>query len=542
MFHWIAILSVALALIVFLTRKNVRTVGPAELPIIQGGLWLAQHRHRLLEVLVEKTLEYNTTWTVKWPLSPRYFFITDPANLEHVLKTNFNGYEKGPYFRNALGVLLGHGIFNTDGQEWEDQRKLASHMFSRREFEATIMETFARHAAVLERVLARAAATGQPLDLQNVFFRFTLDSIGSIAFGEDIASLENADVPFAKAFDAAQAAVEQRFFSPGWQVTELLDGTRASINAAVAVLDEYCAGLIQRRRAAGDFTRRRDLLSRFMSVTEDGAVEYTGEGSPAAVAVETDASPAASPKPKPVYKYLHSDKFLRDVVLNFMIAGRDTTAQCLSWTVHCLSQNPDVEARMVEELRSVIGMGAFGAPAGASGAASAGAGAGSSASGTSAPAATSSLSYDTVSKGLKYTQAVLQETLRLYPSVPKDVKQAMGDDTLPDKTFIPAGSLVAYIPHTMGRLPSLWGEDALAYKPDRFLSGAKHSQFKFIAFNAGRRTCLGQHMALVEASVVLAVLYRRYRVRVLPGQHITYQESLTLPMKHGIKAVLEPRA
>lgn len=245
-----------------------------------------------------------------------------------------------------------------------------------------------------------------------------------------------------------------------------------------------------------------------------------------------------------------------------MIAGRDTTAQCLSWTVYCLSQpgNAAVEACMVEELRAVVGMTPFGATtagpvsagaaaaAAASAAGSAGAGPRSSAAAVSAAAPFPSLSYETVSKGLKYTQAVLQETLRLYPSVPKDVKQAMADDRLPDKTFIPAGSLVAYMPHTMGRLPSLWGDDALAYKPDRFLaasgsgSGAKHSQFKFIAFNAGRRTCLGQHMALVEASVVLAVLYRRYRVRVLPGQHITYQESLTLPMKHGIKAVLEPRA
>lgn len=199
---------------------------------------------------------------------------------------------------------------------------------------------------------------------------------------------------------------------------------------------------------------------------------------------------------------------------------------------------------MVDELRSVVGMQPFICASASSSAGAASAAAATTvASAQAAPTATTStpLTYDTVSRGLKYTQSVLQETLRLYPSVPKDVKQAMADDTLPDETFIPAGSLVAYMPHTMGRLPSLWGEDALAYKPERFLAGAKHSQFKFIAFNAGRRSCLGQHMALVEASVVLAALYRSYRVRVLPGQHITYQESLTLPMRNGIKAVLEPR-
>jgi fatty acid omega-hydroxylase len=125
-------------------------------------------------------------------------------------------------------------------------------------------------------------------------------------------------------------------------------------------------------------------------------------------------------------------------------------------------------------------------------------------------------------------------------AVPKDVKQAVRDDTLPDGTFIPQGSLVAYLPHAMGRLETLWGPDAHDFKPSRFLS-EKYSPFKFIAFNAGPRTCLGQQLALVEASIVLSLLYRNYRVTVVPGQHITSLESLTLPMRSGIKAVISRR-
>jgi len=76
-------------------------------------------------------MQYGTTWTLKWPLSPRFFFITEPRVLEHVLKTNFTGYEKGPYFHENLVDLLGDGIFNSDGDKWHVQRKLAAHMFSR---------------------------------------------------------------------------------------------------------------------------------------------------------------------------------------------------------------------------------------------------------------------------------------------------------------------------------------------------------------------------------------------------------------------------
>ncbi len=106
--------------------------------------------------------------------------------------------------------------------------------------------------------------------------------------------MSNPDVPFARAFDTAQAAVQNRFFSPGWQITELLDGSRSKINAAIATLDEYCYALIHARRSKGDFLQRRDLLSRFMSLRDDGA---------------SDAQEGA-------FTYLHNDKYLRDVILN----------------------------------------------------------------------------------------------------------------------------------------------------------------------------------------------------------------------------------
>ena len=146
-----------------------------------------------------------------------------------------------------------------------------------------------------------------------------------------------------------------------------------------------------------------------------------------------------------------------------------------------------------------------------------------------------------MARELPYTYAMLQETLRLCLSVPKDVKVAVADDVLPDGTAVAAGSVVAYLPHAMGRYEANW-EAAETYDPGRFMDGKKHSPFRFIAFNAGPRTCLGQNMALLEASLVLPLVYRRYRVEVVAGQTVTYANSLTLPMLEGIRAALVPRA
>lgn len=203
------------------------------------------------------------TWTAKWPLAPRFYFTADPAVVEHVLKGRFEAYEKGAIVRSAISELLGGGIFTSDGPRWKEQRRIAAHMFSLRQFRETIMEAFTKHAPELVAILdgaatatssssGGAAAAQQQIDLQSLFFRFTLDSIGDIAFGDSVGSLGDPDLPFAKAFDAAQSIVEHRFVSPLWQLWERLDGTHAKLQAALGVLHAYAQRLIDARRAAGD--------------------------------------------------------------------------------------------------------------------------------------------------------------------------------------------------------------------------------------------------------------------------------------------------
>lgn len=203
---------------------------------------------------------------------------------------------------------------------------------------------------------------------------------------------------------------------------------------------------------------------------------------------------------KPGAELLSDDEdTLRDVVMNFLIAGRDTTAQALSWTFFMLAQHPSISAKLRAELVSTFG----------------------------------EIAEPTFQglQRLEYTQCVINEALRLYPSVPKNMKIALRPDTLPDGTFVPAGCMVSHVPYMMGRMQSIWGNDAREFRPERWLDKGATSNYEYPVFHAGPRECLGRRMANLEMKVCLAVLLRRYDLQLaLAPSEIKHMESLTLPV------------
>mmetsp|Transcript_2088 Transcript_2088/g.3034 ORF Transcript_2088/g.3034 Transcript_2088/m.3034 type:complete len:144 (-) Transcript_2088:481-912(-) len=122
-------------------------------------------------------------------------------------------------------------------------------------------------------------------------------------------------------------------------------------------------------------------------------------------------------------------------------------------------------------------------------------------------------SYDKICE-LRYTHAVAMEVLRLHPSVPFDQKSAINDDVLPNGTFIPARATVGYLILPMGRSERIWGEDALQFRPERFLDAKEPSQFKHTVFNAGPRSCLGKPLALMIMKMALAYLLPRFDSKI----------------------------
>jgi cytochrome P450 len=533
-----------------------------------------RHHRRLLPEVLQRTKRYSDagqgksdpsaglTWTAKWPFSPRFIFTACPRNVEYILHDAFRTYVKGPVFFSRLVDLLGHGIFNVDGEAWFVQRKMAAHMFSLAEFRTTIMQSLRTHGAELWSILRLQQARGDETEVQQLFHRFTLDSIGDVAFGHTLGALRQPALPFAAAFDTAQAICEQRFLRPFPFLQERLDGSRAVLARCLDTLNGFCMGLVAQRRREG-WAGRHDLLSRFMAALETdtgGAQSKIVESLSAPVqtglrtghwADSSAASAAPSPTPPSAHSEQHGDDaFLRDVILNFLIAGRDTTAQALTWATYLLSlpQHAAIQDAVAAEARALLPSLCQALAAAPAGTAAEGGMAEGTPGDDAATAALrrdlSALTYEDVAARLPFLHATVRETLRLFPSVPKDLKQATADDRLPDGTLVRAGDFVCYLPYVMGRLEQLWGPTAAQFDPARFLPPNDHpSPFKFIAFNAGPRICLGMNMALTEACFVLAVVFGSFRSRLAPSQTHSPEplESLTLPVGGGLRVFLSLR-
>lgn len=426
----------------------------------------------------------------------------DPKNLEHILKSRFDNYPKGPTWQAVFHDLLGEGIFNSDGDTWLFQRKTAALEFTTR----TLRQAMARWVsrAIKLRfcpILRSAEAKADPVDLQDLLLRLTFDNICGLAFGKDPQTCapglpENG---FASAFDRATEASLQRFILPEvlWKLKKWLRlGMEVSLSRSLEHIEGYLSDVINARKfellsQQKDGNLHDDLLSRFMRKKEN-----------------------------------YSDKFLQHVALNFILAGRDTSSVALSWFFWLVMQNPSVEEKILREICSVL-METRGDQ--------------DIIAWTEEP-----LVFEEADQ-LVYLKAALSETLRLYPSVPEDSKHVVNDDVLPDGTFVPAGSSVTYSIYSTGRMRSTWGEDCMEFKPERWLSPdgkkflAQEYSYKYVAFNAGPRICLGKDLAYLQMRSIAAAVLLRHRLAVVPGHRVEQKMSLTLFMKYGLRVYLRPR-
>ncbi len=143
---------------------------------------------------------------------------------------------------------------------------------------------------------------------------------------------------------------------------------------------------------------------------------------------------------------------------------------------------------------------------------------------------------------MKYANAIFNETLRLHPSVPKNVKEAVVDEVLPDGTIVPKGSVVAWSPYVMGRSSAIWGFNAREFYPERWIDNSKvYTSFEYPVFHAGPRMCLGRNLAELEGVFVLVSLYQNYEISAIPNQSVSYGNSLTLPMNQPFLCNFRPR-
>lgn len=504
----LALLIFVAIIIIYFAWKDVQSKipfpGPPGLPLLGHAFYLIKHENRILEWITEMHYKYGTNFRIYLPFQPNFVFTSNPKNVEHVLNKKFDNYIKGPKFQEVSRELLGEGIFAVDGELWKTQRKVASLLFTGRIFRDVMQPVFHHHLETFHEVIKKTIEEGKPVNTQDMFYRFTLDSIGEIAFGINIGSLDNSSTQgkkFGTAFDSAQEIVHDRFLSPvPKSIREWIHPSEYKFREYTKYLNTWAYSVIKARRNDSETHMKQDLLSFFLNQKkEDYSVEFT-------------------------------DEFLRDILLNFMVAGRDTTAQLLTWFFYVLSKPENAEKRekIYKEVDEVMG----------------------------SEGKTRYPTLDDIKK-MKYLEAALTETLRLYPSVPKEIKMAVNDDVLPDGTQVKSGEWVAFIPYSMGRLPELWDEP-LTYLPERFMkkvtnsnndqefdeaenvgggedTRAKSQAYKFVSFLGGPRLCLGQNMAYFEAKVVASSVICNYTFELVKEHKVEFSNQLTLPTKFGIK-------
>lgn len=478
------------------------------LPIFYNTFQSAYHVHHMYDWLVMQCESFDGKPFWLRSIGDRdAVVLTSPELFEDVLKTHFEVFDKGPRMLTILQDLLGEGIFAVDGGKWVHQRKTASNLFSLRSLRDSMTESIQKHALVLNKIFQRTSQSHESIDLFNLMNRFTIETFAEIGFGVELGALDTKeDHPFQAAFDSAQRILVQRFIRPPlfWKAQRWLNvGAERELKTNIRAIDDTVFGIIEkslenresRSHLSGNTSSssKKDIVSLFLD-----NVSNTSDG--------------------------HEDKFdpvyLRDIVVNFLIAGRDTTAQALSWFFYCLSQNPGVETKIRSEIARKL-------PELVSG-----------------KIQTPSMEQ---SNELVYLEAALRETLRLYPSVPVNVKQANKDVVLSDGTFVKKGQGAMISSYILARMTHVWGEDAKQFKPERWIDQGtgkivSASSFKFTAFHAGPRVCLGMNLAMMEMKIVVAMVLSKFHLEVVPGQHITYDFSLTHPVRGKLMVNVTPVA
>ncbi|KVI12386.1 cytochrome P450 94A2-like [Cynara cardunculus var. scolymus] len=475
--------------------KPTNNFAPRSYPLIGSLFFILQNNHRFIQWTSDYVNNSPTkTAVLHRPLGRLRVLTANPAVVRHILKTNFHLYPKGKTATNNLFDLLGHGIFNIDGDGWKFQRQVSSH-----EFNTKSLRNFVEHVVDTELndrllpIFATSAATGGSettvLDLQDILQRFTFDNICKIAFGHDPAYLLPSlpDAIFATAFEEAVMISTGRLRSNLpllWKLKRILDiGSEKRLRIAVGVVREFAIKITKEKKQ--ELKQKSsidsvDLLSRFLT---------SG----------------------------HSDEnFVADIVISFILAGRDTTSAVLTWFFWLIYKNPRIESEILKEIKEKP----------------------------------ESLIYDEV-KDMVYTHASLCETMRLYPPVAVDGKEAADDDVLPDGTVMKKGYPISYHIYAMGRSEELWGSDWSEFRPERWLekdiSGKwvfkPRDVYEYPVFQAGPRVCLGKEMAFLQMKRVVAGVLRRFRVvpATDDGVDPVYVVYFTAKMKGGFPVRIENR-
>jgi len=395
------------------------------------------------------------------------YLLNRPELARQVLKDNAANYTKDRTPDHImLRPLLGNGLLTSEGDDWDRQRHMCAPAFRRSQVEkfGSVMTSAAQ--GLLER-WRPAIASGSPVRVDHDLTALTLMVVIESMFGADVAGIGEG---FGRAVDAVNSFIGHYLPADGADQADT-GVRRARYARAAAFLDQVVRAIVMARRAGGG-AGRMDLLAGLL------------------------ASPADV-----------SDTELRDQVLTIAMAGHETTAKSLTWTLYLLDRHPRVAEQLTSEVDAALG---------------------------------GRLPTAADLPRLPMCRQVIEEALRLYPPVWQISRRAIGADTVGGFDVTP-GALVGISPYLLHRHPAYWAEPD-AFRPERFAaSSAERPSHLYMPFGGGPRICIGQHFAIVEATLVLATLVREVRLEVVPGFVVEPEALVTLRPRNGLLAIPRPR-
>jgi cytochrome P450 len=427
---------------------------------------------RPLATLTHLANDYGDVVDVPVP-GHHVLIVTRPEHVEHVLVDRQDNYGKSFTYR-PLRVFLGSGLITAEGEEYTRQRRLVQPLFSHAQVSALAPAV----AGAVERCLRAwdRFPDGTTMDAAAAMSVLSLDVVGSTLFGTDLAAA-GSRLAAAVTDQLEVAAVSMR--NPLLLLAPRL-GLRTTPGyrrwaAAARTLDAVVAGIVAKRRSEPEREGPPDLLDVLLS--------------------ERDGRPP-------------SEREIRDEIMTFFMAGHETTANALAWTLALLSGHPEARDRLRREVDALDGRLPTAAEAG----------------------------------GLVWTRAVIQEAMRLYPPVWTIERDARREDEIGGMR-VPAGSTVVVAPYLVHRNPDVWPNPE-GFQPERFTgeaAGARH-RLAYIPFGAGHRGCIGRSFALLEATIALAAIAQGYELDLLAGARPEPEVSVTLRPRGGLPMTLRRRA
>jgi cytochrome P450 len=396
--------------------------------------------------------------------------VNAPQGVQHILQDKHHNYIKGEYW-DSLRQFAGNGLIVSEGTFWLRQRRLMQPAFHRQRlypYGEVIQEAAGE---MLER-WCFLAASGQPVDISHEMTKLTMQVVTRALFSTQVTD-EGNDI--SEAVTTVLDHANYLFATPFYPSLAVPTIRNLRARRAMERIDQVIYKIIAERRQLE--THSNDLLSLLMEAKD----EVSGDGM--------------------------SDRQLHDEALTIFIAGHETTSVALTWCLYLLSQHPEVEKRLRNELEEVLGRRAI--------------------TMEDLPA-------------LVYTRQVLDETLRLYPPAWASNRSSLADDEICGYR-IPANSVVVFSPYVIHRDPHLWREPE-SFDPDRFTPErcAERHRFAYFPFGGGPHQCIGMGFALVEASLALASILQQYRLELAPGHTVGLKPSITLHPKGGMPMFIHP--